>query len=241
MNDLFSTESSSAPAAVLAVCAIDSLLALGVAEVAQELLPFFEHPHWAVHYRACQAAAKNPSALYTSALKRLAGAAEIPVRIHAAEALARSGEREGADALSRFSQSEDYVERSTAVAVLGTLPAESAKEILVRAFQKEKDLSLRMELAAHLIRFGEEVPLTDFESGLNSENPFIRLSTVTLLSRLSAVAREILRTAESGEPDEFLRSQMRRAYRTETADSLRWDSQTAGQERFLGGLLPPRS
>lgn len=227
MKELFTTEPSAAPAAVLAVCTIDSLLSLGIADVAQELLPFFEHPHWAVRYRAAQAASKNPSPLYIQALKKLSSACEIPVRVQSAEALIRNGEKEGRAALARSALSDDYVERSTAVSVLGSLPAEIAKEILAEALQKEKDISLRMEIAAHLINFTEEMPLADFETGLSGENPFIRLQAVTLLSRLSAFGsrlsasvREILRKAQATEPDEFLRSQIRRALQGNLTDSL---------------------
>jgi len=227
MKELFTTEPSAAPAAVLAVCTIDSLLSLGIADVAQELLPFFEHPHWAVRYRAAQAASKNPSPLYIQALKKLSSACEIPVRVQSAEALIRNGEKEGRAALARSALSDDYVERSTAVSVLGSLREESAKEILAEALQKEEDTSLRMEIAAHLINFTEEMPLTDFETGLSGENPFIRLQAITLLSRLSALGshlsasvREILRKAELAEPDEFLRSQIRRALQGNLTDSL---------------------
>lgn len=211
MKELFTPEPRAAPAAVLAVSTIDSLLSLGIADAAQELLPFFEHPHWAVRFQAAATASKNPSPLYIQALKNLSRAAEIPVRIQSADALIRTGEKEGSDALARFARSDNYLERSTAISALGSLPAQTAKEILSEALKKETDTSLRMEISAHLIRFGEEMPLADFETGLNSENPFIRLSAVRLLSRLSALATEILRKAQATEPDEFILSQITRA------------------------------
>lgn len=210
-EDLFRSDQSSGPAAVMALACISTLLELQDEKHRPFLLRFLAHPVWEVRYQAARIYAKFPDRNAETLLRKLSGDANPLLRLSAAEALIKLGEKSCYEIIEEIVSLPEPAVRATAAATLGDLGSGEAFDIMERALVKESDAGLRLEMARRLRAKGRDVGIEEIRGGLEHENPFIRQAAIKAAGDLGTQSEmSLLRDALASEPDEFLKEQIER-------------------------------
>jgi|GEM_PF-2235176 len=210
-SDILGGTSASTPAALLLLAATESLLMLGSNGNAKDALcSMLNHNDRAIRIQSLSVATRYPDMIDSDALERFLSA-PVPECILAAEILVRKGDLNKIRVLSDYAQAPDTLTRTHAVAALARINNNPSLDILEKLLQTEKEVSLRMQIAFHLIKANRSVPLDSFEEALKSKSPVLRQNALALLSRLPSGlpdVRDLLIRHKEVEPDEFLRHQI---------------------------------
>ena len=212
-DELFTTEKTAGPAAVLALACISALFELGDQEHRPLLLRFLAHPAWEVKHHAVKVFVKFPDANAETLLRRLAEDANPFVRLAAAEALIKLGDDGFYETVEQMTREPEAGMRAAAYTALAGTGSKAGFDAMERALSRETDAGLRLEIAGRLRADGRGVDTEILREGLEHENPFIRQSAIKVTADHGtpedlALLREELET----EPDEFLREQMEKRF-----------------------------
>jgi HEAT repeat protein len=208
-DELFTTEKTAGPAAVLALACLAALIELGDEEHRPLILRFLAHPVWEVRHHAAKVYTKFPDANAEILLRKLITDANPLLRLSAAEALIALGDESCYEIIESLAGESEGAIRAAAVAVLTGLANEKAYGIMERALPRETDAGLKLEMVSRLRASGRDTGLEGLRAGLEHENPFIRQTAIKMASDLGTEKElSLLRDALATEPDEFLREQI---------------------------------
>lgn len=208
-DELFRSEETSGPAAILALACIAALVELGEDEQRPLLLRFLGHPMWEVKYHAAKVFMKFPDRNAETLLRRLLADVNPLVRLSAAEALIKMGDENCHDVIEKLAAENEPTIHAAAVAALTGLGTERALDIMERALVHESDTGLKLEVVGKLREHGRDTGLEELREGLEHESPFIRQTAIKVAGSLGAERElSLLREALATEPDEFLRNQI---------------------------------
>ncbi len=208
-DELFTTEQTAGPAAVLALACIAALIELGDEEHRPLVMRFLAHPAWEVKHHAARVFARFPDKNVEVLLRRLADDANQLVRLSAAEALIRLGDESCYELLERLAGEPEAGMRAAALTSLAGLESEQGYEIMARALPREPDAGLKLEMVSRLRAAGRDVGLPELGQGLAHENPFVRQTAIRVAGELGTEKElALLREALETEPDEFLKRQI---------------------------------
>ncbi len=213
-EELFRSEETSGPAAVLALACIASLIELGDDEHRPLLLRFLGHPMWEVRYHAAKVFAKFPDRNAETLLRRLLTDANALVRLSTAEALIGMGDKSCYEVIRKLLDEGEQTVHAAAVAALTGLKAEQALDMMEHVLERESDPGLKLEMVSRLRENGRDTGLGELRDGLEHESPFIRQTAIKVSGSLGAERElSLLREALRSEPDEFLKTEIEKILR----------------------------
>lgn len=208
-EDLFRSDDTSGPAAVLTLTCIAALLELGDDQHRPLLLRFLAHPVWEVRFHAARVFAKFPDKNAETLLRKMMADVNPMARLKAAEALIKLGDDSCYGVIEQMLKEREPGVRGAAVATLLGLKTARALDILERLPGGEVDIALKLEVASRLRGDGREAGIEVIRSGLAHEDPFVRQTAIRIAGEMGS-ERELtlLREAAATEPDEFLKAQI---------------------------------
>ncbi len=207
-SDIMTGGTASTAAALLALAACESMLALGL-DASEAVDRLLGHPERGVRAQALGLLARKPEAANVDRMERMRSA-PVPECILALEVLARRGRADAVEALADYAESPDSDTRTHAVGALLRV-GDAALPHIERLIDRQSDLMLRLQMAQRLHAAGRPLHIALFREALSQDSPVVRQTAVATLARDgSEEALALLKEHVENEPDDFLRRQIRR-------------------------------